>query len=129
MLAQLCTVHGLNARVEGPEALSTNNIFRLETEGVALVCLSYLNATNPAQIRYAVRRVRRKMPRARVMVGLWNGVDRADGVTALKEGAKADMVASTLREATRICVESARPKPKALLDGSDIHPGTRKAAN
>jgi predicted PurR-regulated permease PerM len=129
MFAQLCTVHGLNARVEGPEALSTNNIFRLETEGVALVCLSYLNAANPAHIRYAVRRVRRKMPRARIMVGLWNGIDAADRVEALKEGAKADLFASTLREATRICVESARPKPRTLLDELDVSPRTRKIAN
>jgi hypothetical protein len=53
MLAQLCDAHGLHSRVEGPSALSTNNIFRLETSGVAIVCLLYLNATNPAQIRYA----------------------------------------------------------------------------
>jgi hypothetical protein len=75
MFAQLCNVHGLRTRVEGPEALSTANIFRLGAEGVALVCLSYLNAANPAQIRYAVRRLRRKLPRARIMVGLWTGMD------------------------------------------------------
>src|ERR1700754_1085017 len=50
MFAQLCNVHGLQARVEGPDALSTSNIFRLQTEGVAMVCLSYLNASNPAQV-------------------------------------------------------------------------------
>src|SRR5580698_10281925 len=74
MFAQLCNVHGLRTRVEGPEALSTSNIFRLESDGVVLVCLSYLNASNPAQFRYAVRRLRRKLPRARIMVGLWSGV-------------------------------------------------------
>jgi predicted PurR-regulated permease PerM len=129
MFAQLCNVHGLSARVEGPEALSTNNIFRLETEGVALVCLSYLNAANPAQIRYAVRRIRRKLPRSHIMVGLWKGAESADQVEALKEGVKADMFASTLREATRICIELARQKPETLLNGLDVLPGTRKIAN
>src|ERR1700742_718988 len=71
MLAQLCEAHGLRARVEGPGSLSTSNIFRLETDGVAMVCLSYLNA-NTAQIRYAVRRIRRKIPKARVLVGIWD---------------------------------------------------------
>jgi len=40
MLGQLSTAHGLAARVEGAEALSTANIFRLETIGVAVVCWS-----------------------------------------------------------------------------------------
>ena len=34
MLGQLSTAHGLAARVEGPEALSTTNVFRLETTGL-----------------------------------------------------------------------------------------------
>jgi hypothetical protein len=113
MFAQLCNVHGLRTRVEGPEALSTSNIFRLETEGVALVCLSYLNAANSAQIRYAVRRLRRKLPRVHIMVGLWNGIDTAEKASVLQESSKADMFASTLREATRICVESVGSSPHA----------------
>jgi predicted PurR-regulated permease PerM len=124
MFAQLCDVHGLRTRVEGPEALSTNNIFRLETEGVALVCLSYLNASNPAHIRYAVRRLRRKMPRARIMVGLWNGKDSAERALVLRESSKADMFASTLREAIRICIDAARPNPDALRDGLHTKPAT-----
>jgi len=91
IFAQLCNVHGLRARVAGPEALSTNNIFRLETEGVALVCLSYLNTANPAQIRYAVRRLRRKLPRALIMVGLWSGTDTAEGAVTTIDNSKADM--------------------------------------
>jgi predicted PurR-regulated permease PerM len=51
MLGQLSTAHGLAARVEGAEALSTTNIFRLETTGVAIVCLVYLDASAPAHMR------------------------------------------------------------------------------
>lgn len=109
MFAQLCTVHGLYARVKGPEALSTSNIFQLETAGVAIVCLSYLNAANPAQIRYAVRRLRRKLPSARIMVGLWTGVEADEKTAAILESSKADLLASTLREATRLSIESACP--------------------
>jgi hypothetical protein len=36
MLGQLTTAHGLTARVEGPEALSTTNVFQLETTGVMI---------------------------------------------------------------------------------------------
>ncbi len=116
MFAQLCNVHGLRTRVEGPEALSTSNIFRLESDGVVLVCLSYLNASNPAQIRYAVRRLRRKLPRARIMVGLWSGIDGLEQAEAVRESSKADLFASTLREAIRLCIEEARPEPEANAD-------------
>jgi predicted PurR-regulated permease PerM len=116
MFAQLCNVHGLRTRVEGPEALSTGNIFRLESDGVVLVCLSYLNASNPAQIRYAVRRLRRKLPRARIMVGLWSGVDGLEKAEAVRESSKADLFASTLREAIRVCIEATRPEREAIGD-------------
>jgi predicted PurR-regulated permease PerM len=122
MFAQLCNAHGLRARVEGPDALSTNSIFRLETEGVTLVCLSYLNASNPAQIRYAVRRLRRKLPLARIMVGLWTGID-ADSAKTILESSKADMVAPTLREATRLLIETVRRREE-LSDRLSETPAT-----
>jgi hypothetical protein len=124
MFAQLCNAHGLRTRVEGPQALSTNNIFRLETEGVALVCLSYLNASNPAQIRYAVRRIRRRLPRARIMVGLWSGADGSERAAAIRESSTTDLFASTLREATRVCIESVRTDSEALGDDPATKRGT-----
>src|ERR1700744_3047144 len=125
MFAQLCNAHGLRARVEGPGALSTNSIFRLETEGVTLACLSYLNASNPAQIRYAVRRLRRKLPLARIMVGLWTGID-ADSAKTILESCKADIVAPTLREATRLLIETVRSRPEELTDGLGETPATTR---
>src|SRR3984893_77574 len=58
MLGQLSTAHGLVARVEGAAALSTTNVFRLETTGVAIICLVYMDAAGPAHMRYSVRRLR-----------------------------------------------------------------------
>lgn len=55
MLGQLSTAHGLAARVEGAEVLSTANVFRLETTGVAIVCLVYMDARGPSHMRYSVR--------------------------------------------------------------------------
>jgi predicted PurR-regulated permease PerM len=120
IFAQLCSVHGLRTRVGGPESLSTNNIFRLEAEGVALVCLSYLNAANPAHMRYAVRRLRRKLPRARIMVALWSGLNTGQRDETIIENAKADMLALTLREATRLSIEAARPAMVDSLDRLDM---------
>src|SRR6202012_3652001 len=97
-------------------------IFRLETEGVAFVCLSYLGAANSAQIRYAVRRLRRKLPRAHIMIGLWSETGAAGPAPSLLRNAKADTLASTRREATRICIESIRPDPKRLSQERDAQP-------
>jgi len=106
MLAQLSTAHGLAARVEKPEALSTANVFRLETTGVAIVCLIYLDASGPAHMRYAVRRLRRKLPNATIILGCWvNGIDSA-ALETLREGAKADLVAATPGEAVKLCIDA-----------------------
>jgi hypothetical protein len=107
MLAQLSTAHGLAARVEAAEALSTTNVFRLDTAGVAIVCLVYLDASGPAHMRYSVRRLRRKLPKATIILGCWaKEIDRT-ALEALREGAKADLVAASLGDAVKLCIEAA----------------------
>jgi hypothetical protein len=106
MFAQLSTAHGLAARVEGATALSTTNVFRLDTTGVAIVCLVYLDASGPAHMRYSVRRLRRKLPKATIILGCWvKEIDPA-ALELLREGAKADLVATSLGEAVKLCIEA-----------------------
>jgi predicted PurR-regulated permease PerM len=102
MLAQLSTAHGLAARVEGAEALSTTNIFRLETTGVAIVYLVYLDATAPAHMRYSVRRLRRKLPKATLILGCCAKEIAPAALELLREGVKADLVATSLGEAVKL---------------------------
>jgi predicted PurR-regulated permease PerM len=120
MLGQLSTEHGLPARIEPADVLSTANIFRLETTGVAIVCLVYLDASGPAHMRYSVRRLRRKLPNATmVLVCLASGIDR-DALQQLGDGAKADLVAASLGEAVQSCIEAAgreRTSPAPPKDG------------
>jgi predicted PurR-regulated permease PerM len=106
MLGQLSTAHGLAARVEGAEALSTANIFRLETIGVAVVCLVYMDASGPAHMRYSVRRLRRKLPKATIILGCWMKDRDPAGLELLRDGAKADLVAASLGEAIKLCIEA-----------------------
>lgn len=107
MLAQLSTAHGLAARVEAAEALSTANIFRLETAGLAIVCLVYLDASSPAHMRYNVRRLRRKLPRATIILGCWMRDMEPAALERLRDGAKADLAASSVGEALKLCIEAA----------------------
>ncbi len=103
LFAQLSNAHGLAARVEPAEALSTANIVRLETNGIAMVCLSYLDASSTAHMRYSVRRLRRKLPRVSIMLGCWaDGIDN-ESLEELRQAAKADTAAASLRDAMMIC--------------------------
>jgi predicted PurR-regulated permease PerM len=106
MLAQLSTAHGLAARVERADALSTANIFRLETAGVAIVCLVYLDASAPAHMRYAVRRLRRKLPTVIIVLGCFVGNIDAGALDALRDNARADLVAARLGEVVKLCIEA-----------------------
>ena len=104
MLGQLTTAHGLPARVEGAEALSTANVFRLETTGVAIVCLVYLTANSAAHMRYSVRRLRRKLPKATIILGCWIQDMEPARLEQLREGAKADLAAASLGETIKLCI-------------------------
>ena len=103
ILAQLLRKHGLAARVEGAEAVTSPNVFRLETEGIALVCLSYLDNESTASMRYAIRRMRRKLPSAIMLLGAWTEADPSH----LQEIVKADEVANTLGAALTCAIRAA----------------------
>lgn len=118
MLAQLLTKHGLRARVESAASLSVQAVARIDDAGVAMVCLSYLDAGSPAHMRYAVRRLRRKMPQAQILLGCWvEGMDAA-AAAALREAVRADLVATSLRDAMTLCLEMARLEVTQGVKGS-----------
>ena len=75
--AQLLQRQGLGARAEAADALSVARIFALDTEGAGLASLCYLGSATPAQIRYVVRRLRRKLPDAPIVVMLLEAQDAA----------------------------------------------------
>ena len=106
MLSQLLEKHGLGTRVEGPEALTAQGLGRLGEPSARLVCLSFLDTSSPVHVRYAIRRVRRRLPRAKVMVGSWGLA--ADAASNLCEVARSDSCASRLIEAAQICLEEAQ---------------------
>lgn len=107
MLGQLITSHGLPARVEEADALSTTNIFRLDTSGVMLVCLVYMDAGGPAHMRYVVRRLRRKLPNATIILGCWlKNIDPA-ALEQFRDSAKADLAAASLGEALKLSLRAA----------------------
>jgi predicted PurR-regulated permease PerM len=84
MVAQLIEREGIGARVEQADALSISRIFSLDTKDVALVCLCYVEDATSAQVRYALRRLRRKAPDAYILVTMLGAAANIEAREALE---------------------------------------------
>ena len=61
-------------------------------------------------MRYSVRRLRRKLPKATIILGCWVKDMDPDALELLRESAKADLVAASLGEAVQLCIEATGAK-------------------
>ncbi|MBV9653262.1 MAG: AI-2E family transporter [Acetobacteraceae bacterium] len=112
MLGQLLRKHGIQPRMADHEAASRERIGSLDTTGVAMICLVYLEiAGNASHLRYLIRRLRRRMPRLKVLVGLWPGGGETGEDERLRSAIGADCYATSLGEAVSICLAEAANHP------------------
>jgi predicted PurR-regulated permease PerM len=95
MVAHLVERQGIGARPEKVDALSMSRIFSWETQGVELICLCYVEYATPAQIRYATRRIRRRIPDVSILVALFGNSERFEDDD---ESEGAEFVQQSLRE-------------------------------
>jgi predicted PurR-regulated permease PerM len=99
ILAQLLQTRGVESRVVSNREMSPANILRLDPEGVKVVCLGYLDPGGFGSARYLVQRIRRRLPKARIVLGLWvRPLAESDRDNAV-ERSKADVVVTSLAEA------------------------------
>ncbi len=118
MLVQLLGKHGIGARVVPHDAVSRSSISRLEADGVAMLCISYLHLDGSlSHLRYLIRRLRHRVPGVPVMVGLWPADAEILRDERLRSALGAEYYASSLREAVEACVDEA-----SRLSPSDIGP-------
>ncbi len=94
MLAHLVEREGIGTRAEQADALSMARISTWDTTGVALVCVCYVENATPAQIRYAVRRIRRKSPDVVTLVAL---LGKSPEVAGQEAPADAEFARDSLR--------------------------------
>jgi len=104
LLAQLLEKHDIGARVLSCRATAPERLRSLDTTGVAMVCVSYLDSQGLTHARYLVRRLRRKLPQAKILVGFWTmtaeNASRRDPI----EGTGADLSALSLQQAVaQVC--------------------------
>jgi hypothetical protein len=70
IIVQLVSREGIPASAEHSDALSRSRIDSLDIQDVELICLCFVGDATAAQVSYAARRLRRKMPKAFVMVAM-----------------------------------------------------------
>jgi len=116
MLAQLLEKHDIGVRVLPHEAVSRTKIAALDPEGVAMVCIPYLDITgSPAHLRFLVRRLRQRLPKASVLVGIWAAGDVFLRDQASRRVIGADYYVSSLREALNACLAAVHNPAKIAL--------------
>jgi hypothetical protein len=98
ILTQLLLRRGIAARAEPADALSGSRILDLKAKNLALVCLCYVEEATPAQIRYTLRRLRRNVPDAHILVSLLGNKRNGENAAELPDGGNASIATGTLRE-------------------------------
>jgi hypothetical protein len=99
-----------------------------------MVCLWYLDMSRGAEVRYLVRRVRRKLPNALILAGFWrlrnDPADENDTLgKELQSSVGADLYATSLRQAIDLCIEAARIKGEAPTSSPDAELQTNQRAS
>jgi len=121
MLAQILSKHGISTRVEGVDAIANANTFRSGKNGIEMVCVSFLNTSSLAQMRFTMRRLRRRLPDVTIVLGSW--IPENDSAT-LADAVKADFAAVTLHDAAKLCLEQA----SANQAGGDVEAPSERYA-
>jgi predicted PurR-regulated permease PerM len=99
MLVDLLHKCGIAARVVPSPAVSAANIGGFNAGEAQTICLSYLEPGGFTSARYLARRLRRKLPRAKILLGLWTlGEAGGDHANAIKETG-VEIVITSLGEA------------------------------
>jgi hypothetical protein len=111
MLSQLLEKHGIGARVAAFDAASREAIGSLDVADLAMVCVSYLDISgNPPHLRYLIKRLRQRLPKVPIVVGLWSSNESWSEEQKRLIGA--DSYTTSLREAIDVCVKEATRKPE-----------------
>jgi hypothetical protein len=109
MLAQLLGKHGLAAGVQPFGDVVSARTLKIDAVDAPLVCLSYFGrASNPAHVRYLIRRLRRVMPKARFLAGFWMLAGQPDKAEEWRAAVGAHLVATSLSQALSHCVAEAQ---------------------
>jgi predicted PurR-regulated permease PerM len=107
ILAQIFEKHGFGVQVKKHQVVSPGNVFQLGGEGVALVCVSYIDDGDAqSRARAVIRRVQAQIPNVTVLAGLWG--PNKDESGAIRNELKASYYSNSFSEAVRLCIKAAQ---------------------
>jgi predicted PurR-regulated permease PerM/GAF domain-containing protein len=95
--------------------VSPESIANVDLTNVQIVCLSYLDPLPQAYARFVCRRLKRRRPDLRIVLGLWNyGLDTA-AAERLLLAAGADAVETALAPAVKRVADILHPAPPPMV--------------
>lgn len=104
MAAQVFRERGFDASTESNAVLDTANLGRLDPARIRLCCLSVLEEGNSAAgVRHFLRRLRRQLPDARIIIALWHAPAESPMLAALRAEGLGEAITTSLREAVALC--------------------------
>jgi predicted PurR-regulated permease PerM len=104
MLSQILGKHGLPTRVLSPEALASAPMTALAQSQPALICLCYLGRQSGAHMRYALKRLRRRLPSTAIILASFS---TEQSIANPADTALADQTETTLRGVSKACIDRA----------------------
>lgn len=113
MLGQILEKQGLAAEALPPAALLAPGMERLAERGPALICLCYIGPHNAAHMKYALRRLRRRLPMAILILGELSQV--SSPLADIKGPQLADEVETSLRGICRLCLQFAETRARQTI--------------
>ena len=108
MLAQLLQERGIRTRRVGYGAVSRDRIAGLDPADATVMLISYLDPVeSTAHVKYLIRRLRRRAPQVRIVLGLWAASTDRAAHDAPAQTVGADACVTSLQDALAACLPGA----------------------
>ena len=112
LLVDMLDKYGIGARVVSSDQTSAAQIETLDSDGVRVACVSYLEPGTYKNARYQVRRLRKRMPGVPVMAIFWGLGDDHSRYLDSVEATECDVVTTGLKETIHHILTFARRAAK-----------------
>ncbi|HMF22702.1 MAG TPA: AI-2E family transporter, partial [Pseudolabrys sp.] len=107
MLTQILGKHSFKTEVVKPQAVSRSQIDQLHCADAAVICICYMDAgDSTSHLRYLIRRLRQRVPTARLLVAIWPSDHPVHVQKERQESLGADFYVSSVRAAVDVCLEA-----------------------
>lgn len=111
ILVQLLGRRGIGAQCLTSDDTLPEKLARLDLAGVRIVFVSYMNDDSITHAKYLIRRLRRRSPAMKVMVGFWSMTSDQLAQRKVLEKIRADLVTVSLSEALDQITSAAATEP------------------